>query len=208
MFGSVITHTFLTFIFTRSIPLSRVTPGPYRMVEHAICACQTEVSVTVCMFILFLIWYLCITTKHVLQTLCNEVPRRVKYTDNLEHYTTKNFVVYTIYLVKHHYFICPQSLAISHWLFTLHITPTRWLVPTLLIGETASSLQLTCHQCAYFCMMNTFATKSVIVNSNESTYIYLPLIHSKTIYKCMRRFWEEVPIQTERNVQNTCTTYS
>ena len=150
IFGSVITHTFLTFMVTRSIPISRVTPGPYRMVEHAICACQTEVSVTVCMFILFFIWYLCITTKHVLQTLCNEVPRRVKYTDNLEHYITKNFVVYTVYLVKHHYFICPQSLVTSHWLLTLYITPTHWLVPTLLIGETASSLQLTCHQCAYF----------------------------------------------------------
>jgi hypothetical protein len=59
---------------------------------------------------LFLIWYLCITTKHELQLLCNEVPRRVKYIDNLGHYIAKNFVVYTVYLVKHHYFICPQSL--------------------------------------------------------------------------------------------------
>jgi len=46
MFGSVITHTFLTFMFTRSIPISRVTPGPYRMVEQAICTHQIEFTVT------------------------------------------------------------------------------------------------------------------------------------------------------------------
>ena len=76
--------------------------------------------------------------------------------------------VKTFYLVKHHYFICPQTLVASHWFLTIYITPTHWLVPTLRIGQTASSLQLTRHQCAYFCMMNTCTMRNVI-NSNEST---------------------------------------
>lgn len=83
------------------------------------------------MFILLLIWYLCITTtKHELQMLCNEVPRRVMYRDNLGHYTTKNSVVYTVYLVKHRYFICLQSLVAyiihhTHSLACSHATYRR-----------------------------------------------------------------------------------
>ena len=101
--------------------------------------------------------------------LCNEVPRRVKYIDNLGRYTTKNFVIYTVYLFKQHYFVCPQSLVASHWLFTLYITPTHWLVLMLLIRETVSSLQFTRQHCVYFCTMNTFAIRIGTTNSNEST---------------------------------------
>jgi len=36
------------------------------------------------------------TTKHELKILCNEVPRRVKYIDNLGHYTTRNFVNFMV----------------------------------------------------------------------------------------------------------------
>jgi hypothetical protein len=139
----------------------------------------------------------------------NKVPIRVKNVDNLEHYITKNFVVYTGNLVQCRYFKCPQPPVTCHSLPTLYITPTHSLVPTLLIGKIASSLQPTCHHCADFCMihtgmLNTSATRSVIINWNESTS--LCQFHTgKQFTNAWNSFGQQVPFQTEhKHSEDVC----
>jgi hypothetical protein len=139
------------------------------------------------MFILFSFWYLCITTKHGLQVLCNEVPRRVKCTHNLGHYTRKNSVVYAVYLVQHHYFICPQSLVTSHWFLTLYITPTHSPPVCIFLYDE--------YICYKECHQKLKIKVSLCATSIWQNYLQM---HEKVLGS---RFH----FRQKKNVQNTCT---